>query len=252
MKSALNGLSPPIVLLCWDMRLRALSRTVRLTSSFSRCVTYLKQERFYRLRSAAVKSSAFPSAVIRIDDLRYRCVRSAKYVVSLEFSVIYLAFLYSTAYITGMDKIDRKIISLLAQDARRSLSDIGSAVELSASAVNERIRRLTASGAIRRTTVDADPQALDVSILAFIWIALAPGADEASFRTYAAGQPCIAECHHVTGAWSYLMKIHTGSLAGIEAFLTEMKRHGFLARSETVIALSSVVDGPFILKEGMV
>ncbi len=151
-----------------------------------------------------------------------------------------------------MDNIDRKIISLLAQDARRSLSDIGSAVEMSASAVNERIRRLTTSGAIRRTTVDADPQALDLPILAFVWIALAPGADEAAFRNYAAAQPSITECHHVTGPWSYLMKIHTGSLAGIETFLADIKVHGFLARSETVIALSSVVDGPFILKEGMV
>ncbi|KRA52030.1 MULTISPECIES: Lrp/AsnC family transcriptional regulator [Pseudomonadota] len=150
-----------------------------------------------------------------------------------------------------MDNIDRKIIGLLAQDARRSLSDIGSAVEMSASAVNERIRRLTASGAIRRTTVDADPQTLDLPILAFVWIALAPGTDEAAFRNYAAAQPSIAECHHVTGPWSYLMKIHTGSLAGIEAFLADMKGHGFLARSETIIALSSVVDGPFILKEGM-
>ena len=150
-----------------------------------------------------------------------------------------------------MDNIDRKIIGLLAQDARRSLSDIGSAVEMSASAVNERIRRLTASGAIRRTTVDADPQTLDLPILAFVWIALAPGTDEAAFRNYAAAQPSIAECHHVTGPWSYLMKIHTGSLAGIEAFLADMKGHGFLARSETIIALSSVVDGPFILKEGL-
>ena len=150
-----------------------------------------------------------------------------------------------------MDNIDRKIIGLLAQDARRSLSDIGSAVEMSASAVNERIRRLTASGAIRRTTVDADPQTLDLPILAFVWIALAPGTDEAAFRNYAAAQPSIAECHHVTGPWSYLMKIHTGSLTGIEAFLADMKGHGFLARSETIIALSSVVDGPFILKEGM-
>jgi Lrp/AsnC family leucine-responsive transcriptional regulator len=150
-----------------------------------------------------------------------------------------------------LDNIDRKIISLLAQDARRSLSDIGSAVELSASAVNERIRRLTTSGAIRRTTVDADPQALDLPILAFVWIALASGADETAFRSYAAAQPSIAECHHVTGPWSYLIKIHIGSLAGIEAFLADMKEQGFLARSETIIALSSIVDGPFILKEGM-
>lgn len=151
-----------------------------------------------------------------------------------------------------MDNIDRKIISLLAEDARRSLADIGNAVELSASAVNERIRRLLASGAIRRTTVDADPHSLDLPILAFVCIALASGADEAAFRRYAAAQPAIAECHHVTGQWSYIVKIHVASLAGIEDFLAAMKSEGFLARSETIIALSSVVAGPFIPGEGSI
>ncbi len=59
-----------------------------------------------------------------------------------------------------MDEIDRKIIGILAQDLRRSLTDIGAAVELSPSSVNERIRRLVASGVIRRFTIDADHRAL--------------------------------------------------------------------------------------------
>jgi Lrp/AsnC family leucine-responsive transcriptional regulator len=150
-----------------------------------------------------------------------------------------------------MDSTDRKIISLLAEDARRSLADIGNVVELSASAVNERIRRLTASGAIRRITVDADPSAFDLPVIAFVWIALAPDADEAAFRVYAASQSAIAECHHVTGQWSYLVKVHVGSLAEIETFLATMKQNGFLARTETNIALSSVVPGPFMPKESV-
>ncbi|MGV2105897.1 Lrp/AsnC family transcriptional regulator [Agrobacterium vitis] len=114
--------------------------------------------------------------------------------------------------------------------------------------MNERIRRLTASGAIRRVTVDADPSAFDLPVIAFVWIALAADADEASFRTYAASQSVIAECHHVTGQWSYLIKVHVASLAEIEAFLAAMKQNRFLARSETIIALSSVVPGPFMPK----
>ena len=44
-----------------------------------------------------------------------------------------------------MDDLDRRIIELLAEDARRSLADISGAVGLSPSTVNERIRRLGAS-----------------------------------------------------------------------------------------------------------
>lgn len=150
-----------------------------------------------------------------------------------------------------MDGIDKKIIGLLGLDARRSLADIGAAVGLSASAVNERIRRLVGSGAIRRFTVDADPQALGLPVLAYLWIALARDADEGAFRRMMAAHPAIGECHHVTGGWSYLAKVRVGSLDELEALLAEVKRHGFLERSETVIALSSVTDGPFCPKEEM-
>lgn len=148
-----------------------------------------------------------------------------------------------------MDDIDLKIISLLSDDSRRSLADIGGTVGLSTSATNERIRRLASSGAIRRFTVDVDPDLVGLRTLAFIWVALREDADEAAFRAFAGAHPAILECHHVTGAWSYLVKVRVGDPTEIENFLGELKAHRFLGRSETVIALSSAVAGPFIPKE---
>jgi Lrp/AsnC family leucine-responsive transcriptional regulator len=144
-----------------------------------------------------------------------------------------------------MDDTDRKIIALLSEDSRRSLADIGGLIGMSTSATNDRIRRLTASGAIRRFTVDADPKALGLGVLAFVWVGLSGSANEERFQAFATGHSAICECHHVTGAWSYLVKIRVASLDEIEPFLTEMKQQGFLARSETIIALSTVVEGPF-------
>ncbi|AHK45462.1 MULTISPECIES: Lrp/AsnC family transcriptional regulator [Ensifer] len=148
-----------------------------------------------------------------------------------------------------MDEIDRKIIGILAQDARRSLTDIGAAVELSPSSVNERIRRLVTSGVIRRFTIDADHSALGLDVLAYVWVGLSPDADEAAFRTFMADHPCVAECHHVTGAWSYCVKVRMPSLGDIEPFLAELKHRRFLARSETVIALSTVRETQFTSPE---
>jgi Lrp/AsnC family leucine-responsive transcriptional regulator len=149
-----------------------------------------------------------------------------------------------------MDDTDRTILALLAADSRRSLADIGAQVGLAPSSVNERIRRLSTSGALRRFTVEADPAALGLPTLAFVSVALREDADEAAFRRLAADHPLVLECHHVTGPWSYLLKVRTAESAGLEAFLADLKAHRLLARSETVIALSSPVPGPFVPKEG--
>jgi Lrp/AsnC family leucine-responsive transcriptional regulator len=148
-----------------------------------------------------------------------------------------------------MEILDRKIINLLAEDARRSLASIGEIVGLSASAVNERIRRLVAIGAIRRFTVDANSAALGLPITTFVLVALDYDAGEDAFKAAIEAHPAVLECHHVTGGWSYILKIRTADLAGIEAFLADLKADRFVARSETMIALSTVCERGFVRME---
>ncbi|ATN34570.1 AsnC family transcriptional regulator [Rhizobium sp. ACO-34A] len=148
-----------------------------------------------------------------------------------------------------MDTTDRKITGLLAEDARRSLADIGERVGLSPSAVNDRMRRLVAEGAIKRFTVDADPAALGLSVTAFLLVALDYETGEEAFKAFADGHPAVAECHHVTGEWSYLVKIRVRDLAGVETFLSELKSRRFLARSQTMIALSTPTERAFTSAE---
>ncbi|GEO84979.1 Lrp/AsnC family transcriptional regulator [Ciceribacter naphthalenivorans] len=148
-----------------------------------------------------------------------------------------------------MDITDKKIAALLAEDARRSLADIGEAVGLSASAVNERIRRLAASGVIKRFTVDADHALLGLAVTAFVLVGLDYDAGEEAFKAFAADHPSVAECHHVTGGWSYLLKVRVRDLAGLETFLAELKARRFLSRSETMIVLSTAVERGFTLAE---
>lgn len=146
-----------------------------------------------------------------------------------------------------MDTSDRKIIDLLAEDARRSLASIGDVVGLSPSAVNERIRRLVASGAIRRFTLEVDPVALGLPITAFMLVTLPQDTEQAAFRDYAETHPAVLECHHVTGSWSYMLKIRTADLTGIETFLADLKGERLIARSETMIALSTASERSYVI-----
>lgn len=147
-----------------------------------------------------------------------------------------------------IDDIDRKICLLLSEDARQSLAQIGAQVGLSTSAVNERIRRLIERGVLRRFAADCDPEALGLPVAAFVWVALAAGVDEGAFRAAMAQMPTVTACHHVTGPWSYLVQIRLAGLTGVEDFLAGLKAAGWIARSETMLALSTVVEPPFRLR----
>lgn len=148
-----------------------------------------------------------------------------------------------------MDDIDRNICILLSADARQSMAQIGAQVGLSTSAVNDRLRRLSERGVLRRMRADLDAAALGLPVTAFVWLALAERADEAGFRAAIVTRPEVTACHHVTGAWSYLVQVRMASLAAVEDFLAWLKAAGWIARSETMLALSTVLEPPFLLRE---
>jgi DNA-binding Lrp family transcriptional regulator len=66
----------------------------------------------------------------------------------------------SVPYSDEMDAIDRRIIALLRENARRSFADIGGHVALSAPAVKRRVDRLEAEGVIRSYAAVVDPSAM--------------------------------------------------------------------------------------------
>ncbi len=139
-----------------------------------------------------------------------------------------------------MDAIDRKILDSIQADASLTYAEIGAAVGLAASSVNDRLKRLRADGVVRRMTAEIDPAAVDLKLLAFILVVIADGAGEAEFRAAMKTSPEVLECHHVTGEFSYLLKLRLRDTAQLERFLMErLKAVKGLGRTQTLIALSS-------------
>jgi DNA-binding Lrp family transcriptional regulator len=78
-----------------------------------------------------------------------------------------------------LDEIDRHILRLLLEDARRPYSDIAGRVDLSAPAVSDRIDRLRELGVIRSFTLDLDRSLLSEGVPVLVELAVGP-ADAAS------------------------------------------------------------------------
>lgn len=75
----------------------------------------------------------------------------------------------------GLDDTDRKILTLLLEDARRPYSEIADAVDLSPPAVSDRVARLQDIGLVRRFTVDLDRSMLEEGVPILATVDTQPG-----------------------------------------------------------------------------
>ncbi|MBS0654470.1 MAG: Lrp/AsnC family transcriptional regulator [Verrucomicrobia bacterium] len=142
-----------------------------------------------------------------------------------------------------MDVTDLKLLSLLQVEGRISNEKLGEAVGLSISAVNERIRKLQKQGVLLGWTAQISPKRLGLDVLAFVHILLGQQADETLFLEGIVRTPEVLECHHITGEWSYLLKIRCKTISHFEVVLGEkIKPIPGVLRTQTLIALSSPLD----------
>ena len=70
------------------------------------------------------------------------------------------------------DEIDLKIARILMQDATLTNAAIGELIGLSASATNERVRKLKADGVIKKVVAMVDSHFMDMALGAYIFVLL--------------------------------------------------------------------------------
>ncbi|MET7699178.1 MULTISPECIES: Lrp/AsnC family transcriptional regulator [unclassified Streptomyces] len=119
-----------------------------------------------------------------------------------------------------MDDIDRRLLALLQQDATRSYAVLGKEVGLSAGAAHERVRKLREHGVIRATTVDIDPAALGLGVLAYVMVDSSAWMGE-SAEAFAA-LPEIEEAHVIAGNASVLVKVRTATTERLQDVLRRL------------------------------
>lgn len=140
-----------------------------------------------------------------------------------------------------MDPIDRQIVALLVEDARRSYGDIGRRVALSAPSVKRRVDRLRAGGAIEGFTAVLDHDALGAGTEALVELFFAPGTllDEVTARL--AEHPEVVEAWSVTGDADAIARVRVGDARELERLIMELQRDGSVVRTRSQIVLSRLV-----------
>jgi Lrp/AsnC family transcriptional regulator for asnA, asnC and gidA len=139
---------------------------------------------------------------------------------------------------SGLDDVDRKILTILQRNSRTPLREISKEVGLAESTIYERIKKLKDRGIIKRFTVILDPDSLSFKILAFILIKARAGmyghvADE--LKKY----PQICEVYETTGDYDMLVKIRTRSSEELNEFLDRIGEIDGVESTHTMVVLKT-------------
>ena len=120
---------------------------------------------------------------------------------------------------SDFDAADLKILEMLQQNGRTPYAELGKAVGLAVSSVNERVRKLHERGVIEGVHSALSPAAMGLDLLAFIFVGWTDASTEEPFLARVEAEPSLMECHHGTGTWNYLLKVRTRTTRDLEAFL---------------------------------
>ena len=140
------------------------------------------------------------------------------------------------------DEIDREIVSLLLQDARRSFADIGERVGLSAPAVKRRVDRLEETGVIRGYAAVVDRNIEGKTTETFVELFCTGRTSPAQLRDIVEPLEQVVEAYTVSGEADALVMLRTRDIAELEDTLERIRDNPHVDRTKTIIVLSRLLD----------
>ncbi|MGN0152318.1 MAG: Lrp/AsnC family transcriptional regulator [Wujia sp.] len=148
-----------------------------------------------------------------------------------------------------MDKIDMKILRCLRDNARLTASAIGEQINLSVSAVIDRIRKLESNGVIKGYTIDIDQSKLGNNMVALMEVSLKHPDYYDEFVSLVQRDCNIASCFYQTGEFDFVLHIVTDSTDGLEQVYKKIKGFEGVSRTETHFVLKTVKEEASVLPE---
>lgn len=147
-----------------------------------------------------------------------------------------------------MDAVDRKILAVLQQQGRLTITDLAARVGLSVSPCHRRLRALEHSGAIRgyRAVVDAGALGLAFEALVFVTMRQEDRETLTGFEAGVADIPHVVQAQRLFGDPDYLLRVVTTDLAAYQRLQDEKLSAlpGILRMTSTLVMKQVVTDRP--------
>ncbi|MGN0068601.1 MAG: Lrp/AsnC family transcriptional regulator [Prevotella sp.] len=107
-----------------------------------------------------------------------------------------------------LDKLDKKILSILSLNARVPFKDVANDCGVSRAAVHQRVQHLIEDGIITGSGFYVTPKCLGYSTCTYVGLNLERGSMYKDVVKKLIDIPEIVECHFTTGPYTMLLKLY--------------------------------------------
>ena len=136
----------------------------------------------------------------------------------------------------SLDKLDRKILGLIAEDARIPFLEVARSCNVSGAAIHQRIQKLTNLGILLGSQFLIDPEKIGYEDFDRVVEALKK-------------IPEVVECHITTGDYDLFIKIFARNNHHMMDIIHDKLQPLGLSRSKSLISFKTVIDRPLPIEE---
>ena len=142
----------------------------------------------------------------------------------------------------NLDSLDKKILKLIASNARIPFLEVARVCNVSGAAIHQRIQKLTTLGVLKGSEFIIDPEKIGYETCAFISLYLR---DPSSFESVVEALkkiPEVVECHATTGDMDLFIKMYAKNNRDLVSIIHDKLQPLGLSRSETIISFNTSFD----------
>lgn len=142
----------------------------------------------------------------------------------------------------SLDQLDKKILRLIAEDARIPFLEVARECNVSGAAIHQRIQKLTNLGVIKGSQFLIEPEKVGYETCAFIGLNLKNPEKFDDVVNALAAIPEVVECHYTTGEYDLFLKIYAYNNHHLLNIIHDKLQPLGLSRSDSTISYNAVID----------
>lgn len=139
----------------------------------------------------------------------------------------------------NLDYLDKKILKLIAEDARIPFLEVARSCNVSGAAIHQRIQKLNNLGVIKGSKFIIDPEKIGYETCAYMGLNLKNPEQFDAVVDELKRIPEVVECHYTTGDYDMFIKIYALNNHHLLNIIHDRLQPLGLSRSETIISFNS-------------